>query len=87
MRTKIVEGLTVDLYLKALVGRFEPSEWERQAEASKLLTGVSVPLLDQEGWTDKHFLILDLSSPGPGGLFRMGGLPSYDLKKRITGRY
>ena len=87
MRTKIVEGLTESLYLKAMVGRFEPHEWERPAEASKLLMGVSVPLLNQEGWTEDHFLILDLSSPGPGGLFKMGGLPSSDLKRRITDRY
>ena len=87
MRTKIVEGLTESLYLKAMVGRFEPHEWARPAEASKLLMGVSVSLLNQEGWSDQHFLILDLSKPAPGGLFKMGGLPSYDVKKRITDRY
>ena len=87
MRTKIVEGRSDDLYLKALVGRFEPHEWGRTALVTREAMGVDISLLRQEGWGTEHFLILDLSRPGPGGLFKMGGLPSYDLKKRIMDRY
>ena len=75
MRTKIVEGTTnYGLYLKAMVGRFEPEEWARRSVvAEQYRAGFDISLLEQEGWTDSHFVILDLSSPGGGSMFMMGG--------------
>ena len=82
MRTKIVEGTTPDgLYLKAMVGRFDSDDWGRVALITAEALGIGTSLLRQEGWSDQHFVILDLSGPGNGGIFKMGGLADYDLNK------
>ena len=90
MRTKIIEGVTPDhLYLKAMVGRFEPHEWERPSLVTYAALGEHVSLLDAEGWGPKHFMILDLSNPGPGGIFKMAGHAGHDMRKldRVLARY
>ena len=80
MRTKIVEGASAGgLYLKAMVGRFDEQDWGRQAEVSAVIYREKTSLLVQEGWTEKHFMILDLSNPGGGRIFHMGGLARHDV--------
>ena len=84
MKSKIIEGVSMDsLYLKAIVSRFDKADWERRSIVNRQI-GVEYSLLRQEGWSEDHFLIQDISSPGPGGIFKMGGHAQYDLEKSPT---
>lgn len=75
MKSKIIEGTSPDgLYLKAMVATFEAHEWARPSLVGAEC-GISVSLLAQEGLRDDNFWILDLSKPGPGGIFKMGQTP------------
>ena len=78
MRTKIVEASDGILYLKAIVGVFDPGERSRRRA---LPGGGNQHLLWK--WTLEHFWILDLEL-GTGAIFRMGGLASFDLDKTGT---
>ena len=85
MRTKIIEGVSLGgLYLKAIVGRFDQSDWARRSEVSKDYNGMNLSLLRREGWQTDHFVILDISHPGPGGIFKMGGNARADLQNSPT---
>lgn len=84
MRTKIVEGATPDgLYLKAMVCRFDDEDWRRRSIVGHE-SGYDISLLRQEGWTARHFVILDLSTPGPGQIFYMEDRPGrgYEIDKQ-----
>lgn len=78
MDTKIIEANQDNVfYGKFLLGRFDREEWARPA----IMQGMR-SLLHNEGWTSDHILILDLSRPGNGSIFRPGGYAKADLKKR-----
>ena len=77
METKIIEATQEKvLYGKFMLGRFT-EEWRRPSFVDN-----KISLLHNEGWGPDHILILDLSRPGNGSLFRAGGLVQYDLQKR-----
>ena len=81
MRTRIIEGVNPDgLYLKAMVCRFDQDDWGRKSLVGSEHSGAGISLLRQEGWSGDHFIIQDLSLPGPGGIFHMGGLARADLE-------
>ena len=78
MRQKIIEATNQGgLYLKALIGRFSTADWERRA----MLWGTEPrpSLLRNEGWTNQHFLILDLSHGSGGAMFMFGGVARIDV--------
>ena len=80
METKIIEATQDNVfYGKFLLGRFT-EEWRRPA-----LVDDKRSLLHNEGWGPDHILILDLSRPGNGSIFRPGGYVQYDLRKRRMG--
>ena len=80
MRTKMVEGVSQNgvLYLKAMVCRFDPDDWRYRSRLAQQYNGMNISLLAQEGWTKEHFVILDLSIPGNGHIFKMGGNAAWD---------
>lgn len=77
MRTTIVEATTGPQgnHGKFLVGCFD-AEW---SYFSALKSPVA-PVLDHEGWTPDHLLVLDLAT-GEAALFRPGGSARDDLDK------
>lgn len=69
-----------------MLGRFDRAEWSRRSE----LTGephYNIPLLRREGWTDRHLMILDLSSTGVAGTFlpMKGGNSKLDTEEAGIG--
>ena len=85
MRSKIVEGVNPDgLYLKAMVSYFDRQDWDRRSIVGSKHMHSNISLLKQEGWGREHFIVQDLSLPGPGGIFRMGGNASADLRNSPT---
>ena len=81
MRTKLIEFEADGLYGKAMIGRFDHREWDRPSEIGAE-AGYLRSLLQQEGWDTDCFLLLDVSRPGPGAIFQMGGNAKYDLAKK-----
>lgn len=78
METKIIEADQDNVsYGTYLLGKFDREEWARPS----IMQGMP-SLLHYQGWTGDHILILDLSRPGVGAIFRCGGVPRYDLEKR-----
>lgn len=83
METKIVEAVNkigggYGNWGKFLVGKFT-DEWGRR-RAIPGAPDLAMPLLTQVGWTQDHFLVLDLQT-GEGAVFRHGGLAEADLHK------
>ena len=80
MKTKLVEGVSPGgLYLKAMVGYFDQEDWARKSQVTEVFDGSDISLLRQEGWGADHFMVLDVSRPGPGRIFKMGGDPKVDV--------
>lgn len=79
MQTAIIEFTDGQHYGKFLLGRFD-EEWSRNSD----VYGVATSLLRVEGWTERHLLVLDLSSTGVAGIFApvKGGSPGYDTIKK-----
>ena len=73
MRTKVMEFEGDGLYGKVLIGRFD-TEWDRHSIIGAEY-GIPQPLLRQEGWNQQSILVLDVSHPGVGAIFRMGQRP------------
>ena len=80
MRSKIIEATGGILYLKAMVTAFEQGDWARPSLIAGE-EGKRRSLLRQEGWRKEHFIIQDLSKPGGGAMFMMGGNPQVDLAR------
>ena len=83
MRSKIIEATNGTLYLKAMVTAFGPEDWARPSLVSRE-DGRERSLLQQEGWRRDHFIIQDLSKPGGGAMFMMGGNPQRDFARAPT---
>ena len=95
MKTHIIEATNGIAYGKFMVGIFD-TEWQRRPVIQNRTEGLSPtavqgpipgywyrgPLLRQEGWGAEHILVVDLSSPGNGGIFRLGGMPANDIAER-----
>ena len=84
MYTKLIEAVDGrGLYLKALIGRFDSREWGHVSRVWQDYTGgEEKSLLRQEGWSNDHILVLDVSRPGPGAIFLPGGSATHDLAKK-----
>lgn len=87
MRYKFVEALANELYLKALIGRFDDADYRRPSiEATRFMReqyGASAPvsLLRHEGHQpESAFIILDLSKGSGGAIFVFGGNADADVK-------
>ena len=82
MRTKIVEATSSDgLHLKAAVSIFDKAEWDRPSIVISQYSKNTKPLLKDQGWTEHHFMIQDLSPPGAGAIFCMGGVAEPDMHR------
>ena len=83
MKTRIVEATDGVLYGKFLLGRFD-TEWARRAAVCDTMPEgtARMPLLRQEGWGPDHLLVMDISRPGYGSIFRPGGYAQADLAKK-----
>lgn len=83
MKTRIVEATDGVQYGKFLLGRFD-TEWGCRSAIYDSMPGEtsSMPLLRQEGWGPDHLLVMDISNPSYGSVFRPGGHPAADLKKK-----
>ena len=68
MKTKIIEVTDGSYYGKFMLGRFDRMEWSRRCEI-KDDQYPNMALLNREGWTDQHLMILDMSSTGVAGVF------------------
>ena len=80
MQYKFVEATGSDLYLKALIGRFDQQDWARKSEIARQFSGMEVSLLRHEGHTpERCFFILDLSKGTGGAILTFGGQADYDI--------
>ena len=80
MKTKIVEAVSSDgLYLKAAVSAFDQADWDRPAIVTSHYRHRNKSILQQEGWSERHFIIQDLSPSGGGAIFCMGGVAQNDI--------
>lgn len=61
---------------KFLLGRFDDDEWDRYSE----LPGGQRRLIQSQGWSRDHLLVLDLAT-GEGALFSPPGSARADLNK------
>lgn len=81
MKTRIFEATNGAAYGKFLVGRFD-EEWKYTPQIEPDYSHQR--LLHREGWGPKHFMLLDLSSPGNGSIFHHNplGMAENDVEKR-----
>lgn len=75
MKTKIIEVTNGPRnFGKMMLCRFD-AEWSYESRISP-----GIGLLNLVGWTQRHFLLVDLQT-GEGAIFKHGGLASADLEK------
>lgn len=80
MRTHFIEVTQAGMnfnYGKFMVAEFDDAEWQRPSHLPGFEGG---SLLAARGWTDRHFLVVDLQT-GEGAIFNRPGLAVADLEK------